>query len=199
MYRLLVVCSLAAAAAAAAFSRDPATAAILGEQRQLNDDGSSDVAYAQEDGVIFKESTNAEGERRGSYEYVGDDGKTYRVDYVAGVGGFRIINSSGHVDNTPDLPVGPAREPEVTQPRPATRRQQTTTNTFTSDPATSSYNINYDLSQEAPAPVRNTYVVATTTSTTTQRPVRKNYHTGKVALERSDRGYTYSYTHNAGR
>ncbi|XP_037075770.1 uncharacterized protein LOC119096888 [Pollicipes pollicipes] len=64
------------------FSGDPAAAAILAETRQLNADGSSDVAYAQEDGVLFKETTSKDGERRGSYEYVGDDNKKYRVEYV---------------------------------------------------------------------------------------------------------------------
>ncbi|XP_037076525.1 uncharacterized protein LOC119097586 [Pollicipes pollicipes] len=120
MYRLLVVCSLTLAAGAMRFSGDPAAAAILAETRQLNADGSSDVAYAQEDGVLFKETTSKDGERRGSYEYVGDDNKKYRVEYVAGAGGFQIVSST-HVDKTPDQPrsapqSAPAPRPAASQP-----------------------------------------------------------------------------------
>lgn len=88
-----VVASCLAAAAAGQFV-DPKNAKILKEQRFNAGDGRFGSAYAQEDGVVFREETGAEGERVGQYSYIGDDGKTYTVKYTAGKDGFRILDGA---------------------------------------------------------------------------------------------------------
>jgi len=88
-----VLASCLAAAAAGQFV-DPKNAKILKEQRFNAGDGRFGSAYAQEDGVVFREETGAEGERVGQYSYIGDDGKTYTVKYTAGKDGFRILDGS---------------------------------------------------------------------------------------------------------
>lgn len=207
MYRLLVVCSLAACVCAAPFQGDPGDAAIIAEKRQLNSDGSIDVAYAQEDGVLFKETTNSDNERRGSWEYTGADNKKYRVEYEAGKGGFRILSST-HVDATPVQPLGsPEPEPEYrrqSEPEPEYRPQTRRNNVVSGN----KFSIRYDLSQTAEPPRvsyestyeptttrRPTTTTRTTTTTTTTPYPRRNYHTGEVSLDRNDKGYTYSYRH----
>jgi len=89
----LVVASCLAVAAAGQFV-DPKNAKILKEQRFNAGDGRFGSAYAQEDGVVFREETGAQGERIGQYSYIGDDGKTYTVKYTAGKDGFRILDGS---------------------------------------------------------------------------------------------------------
>jgi len=89
----LVVASCLALAAAGQFV-DPKNAKILKEQRFNAGDGRFGSAYAQEDGVVFREETGAEGERVGQYSYIGDDGKTYTVKYTAGKDGFRILDGT---------------------------------------------------------------------------------------------------------
>ncbi|KAF0295357.1 hypothetical protein FJT64_007090 [Amphibalanus amphitrite] len=192
MFHLLVVSALTLLGAAEpAFQGDPSTAAILADTRRLRADGGLDVAYAQEDGVLFKETTSGDGERRGSYQFVGDDGKEYRVEYTAGAGGFQVISST-HVDSTPNsqAPAQPAPTERYQQPARTASRPVTEKKSF------SSFSLSYDSSEPltpvsavtAPPPRR------TTTTTTTQRPVRKNFHNGKVSLERDNKGYVYTYS-----
>jgi len=88
-----VVASCLAAAAAGQFV-DPKNAKILKEQRFNAGDGRFGSAFAQEDGVVFREETGAAGERVGQYSYIGDDGQTYTVKYTAGKDGFRILDGS---------------------------------------------------------------------------------------------------------
>jgi len=59
-------------------------AAILSEARYQSGDGKFGSAYAQEDGTEFKEETDADGTRRGSYSYIDSDGKRRTVSYTAG-------------------------------------------------------------------------------------------------------------------
>ena len=70
---------------------DPKDAKILKEQRFNTGTGQHGSAFATEDGTIFKEETDANGNRIGQYSYIGDDGKVISVKYVAGKDGFRII------------------------------------------------------------------------------------------------------------
>merc|ERR1739848_614005 len=86
----IVLASCLATPAAAQFI-DPKDAKILKEQRFNAGDGRFSSAFAQEDGVVFREETSLDGERVGQYSYIGDDGKTITVKYTAGKDGFRIL------------------------------------------------------------------------------------------------------------
>lgn len=57
------------------YQGDPRTAAIVAEQRYLGGDGRFGATYTQEDGVNFKEESEADGTRRGSYSYVDPNGQ----------------------------------------------------------------------------------------------------------------------------
>ena len=52
-------------------------------------DGKFGAAFAQEDGVAFKEESAGNNERIGQYSYIDENGKTITVKYSAGVNGFR--------------------------------------------------------------------------------------------------------------
>jgi Insect cuticle protein len=73
-----------AAAQQGYYNRDPKTAAILSEQRYQQGDGKFGAAYTQEDGTDFKEETDADGTRRGSYSYIDPSGAKKTVSYTAG-------------------------------------------------------------------------------------------------------------------
>jgi hypothetical protein len=92
---------------------DPKQAAILNEARYLSGDGSFGAAYNQEDGTQFKEETDAQGNRRGQYSYIGDDGKTITVQYTAGKNGFQV--SGDHLPRAPIAPQAPAPAPQYNQ------------------------------------------------------------------------------------
>merc|ERR1711971_77062 len=78
--------------AAPQFNGDPSLARILQEQRFNMGDGKFGAAYAQEDGVAFKEESSGNNERIGQYSYIDENGKTIVVKYSAGVNGFRILD-----------------------------------------------------------------------------------------------------------
>lgn len=69
------------------YNSDPKTAAILTEQRYQSGDGKFGAAYTQEDGINFKEETDANGDRRGSYSYIDPTGQKRTVSYTAGKNG----------------------------------------------------------------------------------------------------------------
>jgi len=94
MFRLVVSICLSAALLAKAAYVDPASAKILKEQRFNSGDGRFGSAYAQEDGVIFREETGQDGERVGQYSYIDNDGKTITVKYSAGKDGFKILEGN---------------------------------------------------------------------------------------------------------
>ena len=75
--------------AAPQFNGDPSLARILQEQRFNMGDGKFGAAYAQEDGVAFKEESSGNNERIGQYSYIDENGNTIVVKYSAGVNGFR--------------------------------------------------------------------------------------------------------------
>merc|ERR1712001_25859 len=78
--------------AAPQFNGDPSLARILQEQRFNMGDGKFGAAYAQEDGVAFKEESSGNNERIGQYSYIDENGNTIVVKYSAGVNGFRILD-----------------------------------------------------------------------------------------------------------
>ena len=86
-----VVFACVASSMALSQTIDPKDAKILKEQRFNTGTGQHGSAFATEDGTIFKEETDANGNRIGQYSYIGDDGKVISVKYVAGKDGFRII------------------------------------------------------------------------------------------------------------
>merc|ERR1712046_66566 len=93
--KLLAVTSLACASLAAPqFNGDPSLARILQEQRFNMGDGKFGAAFAQEDGVAFKEESAGNNERIGQYSYIDENGKTITVKYSAGVNGFRILEGA---------------------------------------------------------------------------------------------------------
>merc|ERR1712168_832214 len=76
------------------FQGDPSLARILQEQRFNMGDGKFGAAFAQEDGVAFKEESSGNNERIGQYSYIDENGKTITVKYSAGVNGFRILEGA---------------------------------------------------------------------------------------------------------
>merc|ERR1712098_152252 len=73
------------------FTGDSSLARILQEQRFNAGAGKFGAAYAQEDGVVFREESSGNNERIGQYSYIDDTGKTITVKYSAGINGFRIL------------------------------------------------------------------------------------------------------------
>ncbi|KPI92522.1 Larval cuticle protein 1 [Papilio xuthus] len=86
------------------YAGDPKTAAILQEARYLSGNGAFGAAYQQEDGIDFKEETDPDGNRRGSYSYIDPTGQRKTVNYVAGKNGFQA--SGDHIPTAPQ-PVAP--------------------------------------------------------------------------------------------
>jgi len=111
----MVVFACVASSLALSQTIDPKDAKILKEQRFNTGTGQHGSAFATEDGTIFKEETDAQGNRIGQYSYIGDDGKVISVKYVAGKDGFRIIEGD-HIRAT-----GQDAAPfnaEIGEPRP---------------------------------------------------------------------------------
>jgi len=94
---------------------DPKDAKILKEQRFNAGDGRAGAAFATEDGQIFREETDANGNRIGQYSYIGENGQVFTVKYSAGKDGFRILEGD-HIRATG---AGAAPfNPEIANPAP---------------------------------------------------------------------------------
>merc|ERR1712226_1301544 len=91
---------------------DPKNAKILKEQRFNAGDGRHGSAFAQEDGIVYREETTADGERVGQYSYIDNDGKTITVRYTAGKDGFRILEGD-HVPEGANGLESAAFDPEI--------------------------------------------------------------------------------------
>merc|ERR1712098_244203 len=102
---------------------DPKQAKILKEQRFNAGDGRFGSAYAQEDGVVFREETGAGGERIGQYSYIDESGKTITVKYSAGVDGFRILEGN-HIPNGANGQNSAAHDPNYREPAPVQQQPQ---------------------------------------------------------------------------
>lgn len=87
-----------------AYAGDPKTAAIVQEARYLSGNGAFGAAYQQEDGIDFKEETDADGNRKGSYSYIDPSGQRKTVNYIAGKNGFQAVGD--HIPTAPQ-PVAP--------------------------------------------------------------------------------------------
>jgi len=132
---------------------DPKQAKILKEQRFNAGDGRFGAAYAQEDGVVFREETGAGGERIGQYSYIDQSGKTITVKYSAGVDGFRILEGA-HIPNGANGQNSAAHDPNYREPAqaaqavPAVPQQQQQSYQYTQQPQ-QQYN-NYVQPTQAP-------------------------------------------------
>lgn len=125
MFRFILLSTLLVAASAqyqGNYNRDPKTAAILSEQRYLSGDGKFGAAYDQEDGTNFKEETDADGNRRGSYSYLDPSGHRRTISYVAGKNGFQA--SGDHLPVAPAPPPHAAPQPQQPQYQPQSQYQQ---------------------------------------------------------------------------
>merc|ERR1712126_259343 len=93
MARILVSVAMLSVSSLAApqFNGDSSLARILQEQRFNAGAGKFGAAYAQEDGVVFREESSGNNERIGQYSYIDDKGKTITVKCSAGINGFRIL------------------------------------------------------------------------------------------------------------
>merc|ERR1712025_1282519 len=129
---------------------DPKQAKILKEQRFNAGDGRFGSAYAQEDGVVFREETGAGGERIGQYSYIDESGKTITVKYGAGVDGFRILEGA-HIPNGANGQNSAAHDPNYREPAPVQQQQQ----------PQQSFQYNNQLPQQQPQQQYNNYVQPT--------------------------------------
>ena len=138
---------------------DPKQAKILKEQRFNAGDGRFGAAYAQEDGVVFREETGAGGERIGQYSYIDQDGKTITVKYSAGVDGFRILEGA-HIPNGANGQNSAAHDPNYREPAQAAARpvqqQQQQSYQYTQQPQ-QQYN-NYVQPTQAPRANVNPFI-----------------------------------------
>ena len=91
-----IILSVAFSFALASAQRDSSNARILQEQRYIAAGWRFGSAFAQDDGLVFREESTGNNNRIGEYSYIGDDGQTYTVRYSAGVDGFRIL-SGDHI------------------------------------------------------------------------------------------------------
>jgi len=96
------------------YNHNPQNAAIISEARYLagNQFGAT---YDTEDGTNFKEETDADGTRHGSYSYIDPTGQKRTISYTAGKNGFQA--SGDH------LPVAPAAPPHAQQAVHAAQNQ----------------------------------------------------------------------------
>lgn len=86
---------------------DPKNVAILKEQRYQSGDGTFGATYSQEDGVQFKEESDAAGNRVGTYSYVDPNGQRRTITYTAGKQGFQATGDGIPQAPPTQLPVAP--------------------------------------------------------------------------------------------
>ncbi|GJQ81568.1 hypothetical protein Trydic_g9945 [Trypoxylus dichotomus] len=88
-------------------NNDNRNIAILKEQRYLSGDGTFGATYSQEDGVQFKEESDASGNRVGTYSYVDPNGQRRTITYTAGKQGFQATGDGIPQAPPTQLPVAP--------------------------------------------------------------------------------------------
>ncbi|XP_071439528.1 larval cuticle protein 2-like [Hetaerina americana] len=212
MYKsLLLVAVLSVGVALAQYNNNPQRgygrdAAILSEARYQAGDGAFGAAYLQEDGVEFKEETDADGNRKGSYSYVDPEGNRRTVHYTAGKNGF--IASGDHLPRAPPAPLpvapkpqyqpqpqynpapqpqyqsqyqpqpqyNPAPQPQY-QPAPVPQQYNTQTQHYASPPAPQRYNAQPQYNQVSTTPAPHRF-----------------YPPGKLNLNRTPGGYSYTFS-----
>lgn len=95
----------------------------MSEARYLAVNGQFGSQYKQEDGVEFKEESDDQGNRKGSYSYIDPNGVRRTVTYTAGKDGFRAtgdhipappvpaVSSGSVVPSIPAIPAAPLSVP----------------------------------------------------------------------------------------
>nr|XP_018897355.1 PREDICTED: uncharacterized protein LOC109030714 [Bemisia tabaci] len=104
MFKLVVFCALTSLTAAQ-YHKSSKEAAIISDARYLSGNGQFGSSYTQEDGIDFKEETDAAGNRVGSYSYVDPSGQKRVISYTAGKDGFRATGDGVPVAPPPVAPL----------------------------------------------------------------------------------------------
>lgn len=76
----------------------------MSEARYLAVNGQFGSQYKQEDGVEFKEESDDQGNRKGSYSYIDPNGVRRTVTYTAGKDGFRATGDHIPIPSVPAIP-----------------------------------------------------------------------------------------------
>ncbi|XP_044258607.1 DNA translocase FtsK-like [Tribolium madens] len=196
MNRIFVFAVFLGAVFGQGYHGDPQTAAILNEQRYLSGDGKFGAQYSQEDGVQFKEESDADGTRRGTYSYVDPNGQRHTVSYTAGKHGFQATGDGIPQPLPTTLPVAPQPQyqplPQYNPPeyRDQYQPQYRPQPQYQPQPQPQQYQQpqytpqQYQQPQYRPQP-QPVY-------TTTPAPHRF-YPPGKLSLNRSPDGFSYSF------
>jgi hypothetical protein len=132
MFRFVLLVSCLALVSAQNYNKNPQHAAILSEQRYLAGDGKFGAAYTQEDGTDFKEETDSDGTRHGSYSYIDPNGTKRTVSYTAGKNGFQATGD--HLPVAPPAPPQPIPQPQY-QPQPQYNSPQQPQQHYNAQPA----------------------------------------------------------------
>ncbi|KAG8229197.1 hypothetical protein J437_LFUL001069 [Ladona fulva] len=193
MYEIIVllVAVVAVGAALAQYNQPRNSgrdAAILSEARYQAGDGAFGAAYLQEDGVEFKEEADTDGNRKGSYSYVGPDGQRRTVHYTAGKHGF--VATGDHLPRAPPAPVPVAPQPQY-QPQPqynpAPQQYSAPAHQQHYNPAPQHYHQPAPQYHQHAAPQQRYYEEPTT------QPPHRFYPPGKLSLSRTPGGYSYTF------
>lgn len=189
------------------YGRDPKTAAILNEQRYLSGDGTFGAQYSQEDGVQFKEESDAAGNRVGTYSYVDPSGQRRTVTYTAGKNGFQATGDGIPQPPPTTLPVAPQPQytplPQYNPPdyqRPQSQyqapQQQYNPPQQQYNPPQQQYNPpqqRYNPPQQQYNPPPQQYNPPPQYNQPTTPPPHRFYPPGKLSLNRSPDGFSYSF------
>lgn len=186
------------------YGRDPKTAAILNEQRYLSGDGTFGAQYSQEDGVQFKEESDAAGNRVGTYSYVDPSGQRRTVTYTAGKNGFQATGDGIPQPPPTTLPVAPQPQytplPQYNPPdyQQYQRPQQYNPPPQQYNPPPQQYNpppqqYNPPPQQYNPPPQPQYNPPSQQYRQPTTPPPHRFYPPGKLSLNRSPDGFSYSF------
>ncbi|XP_067009224.1 pupal cuticle protein Edg-78E [Anabrus simplex] len=202
MYRLVVLFALAASSFAQ-YVHNAQNAAILSEQRYLSGDGTFGAAYSQEDGVEFKEESDGEGNRRGSYSYVDPNGQRRTISYTAGKDGFRATGD--HLPVPPPAPAQPLPVAPQPQYQPLPQYNPPPTQQYQAQPQYNPPQPQYNPPQPQYNPPQSQYNPQTYYNppqpqynaiphySTTTPPPHRFFPPGKLNLNRTPDGFSYTF------
>jgi hypothetical protein len=195
-FAVALVCGVKAAPQ---FNGDSSLARILQEQRFNMGDGKFGAAYAQEDGVAFKEESTGNNERIGQYSYIDENGKTITVKYSAGINGFRILEGD-HIpsggQNSALAATNAAGEPEEYDYEYYDHRQPQSVFVNPPDP---SHHTKHLLGGDLAGHLAGR--VFTTPRPGLAQPVeprRKSFPPGQIQLDRFPEGFNFNFRSQQG-